>query len=279
MVLAAMLFVFADAAGSAAQAPQPIHADVVIPKPTPQAPLADWTAARGRMTTSLSANGATLRGWSYAGTDPKAATIVFFNSNGTTIDRNDALYRALAALGPSVVVYDYRGYGFSQGLAGVHVMQQDAVRIVDVVAREAGGRGVVVYGFSLGAAIAAYAAANTTVAGVILAAPFASAQEELPIALTESGVPASTASTLTPAQDAIDALGVADFARSFQAPLLILHGTADTDVPIAQGREVYSGSVSTPKRIVELDGVNHAQTLMAPEARAAVRAFVLSLEH
>jgi len=41
----------------------------------------------------------------------------------------------------------------------------------------AGARGVVLYGFSLGTAIAAYAASQTPVAGVILAAPPASAQE------------------------------------------------------------------------------------------------------
>ncbi len=277
--LVAALFVFADTTGAGAQTPPQIHADSVLPNPPPKAPFADWTTAKGRTTTTLSANGAILRGWSYAGTDPKAPTLVFFNGNGTTIDQNDAMYRVLAALGPPVVVYDYRGYGFSQGLPGVRLLQDDAVRIVDTVAKGTGGRGVVVYGFSIGAAVAAYAAANTTVAGVILAAPFASAQEELPIALAGSGVPASTIAAMTPAQDAVDAFAVADFAGRFQAPLLILHGTADTDVPIAQGREVYAGSVSTPKRFVELEGVGHAQTVMAPEARAAVKAFILSLEH
>lgn len=274
----AALFVLAAGRGAAAQMPQQVHANAVIPSPPPTAPIADWTSAKGRTTTMMSVNGGTLRGWSYAGTDPKAPTVVYFNRNGTTVAQNDATYRAIAALGPPVVVYDYRGYGFSVGIPGVRLWQEDAVKIVDTVARDAGARGVILYGHSLGTAVAAYAATQTKVAGVILAAPMASAQEELPIALAAAGVPASVAASLTPAQDAVDAFGVADFAGRFQAPLLILHGAADTDVPIAQGREVYSASVSVPKRFVELPGLDHNQIVNAPDARAAVKTFIAGLE-
>jgi pimeloyl-ACP methyl ester carboxylesterase len=202
---------------------------------------------------------------------------VYFNRNGTTIDKNDATYRAIAALGPQVVAYDYRGYGFSLGIPGVHLMQEDAVRIVDAVAKDAGARGVVLYGHSIGTAVAAYAASQTAVAGVILAAPVASAQEELPIALAGSGVPANVAATITLAPDAIAAFAVADFVGRFQAPLLVLHGTADTEVPIAQGREVYAASTSPRKRFVEGPGLNHDQIVNAPDSRAAVKAFVATL--
>jgi uncharacterized protein len=262
---------------AAAQTSHAFHANGVIPSPLPAAPIAHWTNAKGRTTTTLEAPGAILRGWSYAGADPKAPTVVFFNRNGTTLDANDATYRALAALGPTVVTYDYRGYGFSIGVPDVHFMQTDAVRIIEAAAKEAAPRGVVVYGFSLGTSVAAYAASQTTVAGVILAAPVASAQEELPIALAGSGVPASVAATMVPAPDAVAAFAETDFVGRFQAPLLVLHGTADTDVPIAQGREVYAASSSARKRFVELPGLTHEQTVDAPDARAAVKAFIAAL--
>ncbi|MDB5094010.1 MAG: hypothetical protein JWO85_2111 [Candidatus Eremiobacteraeota bacterium] len=276
-VLLAALFALLATGAAPAQAPQQLHANAVIPVPPPTAPIADWTNAKGRTTTTLEVNGATLRGWSYAGTDPKAPTVVFFNKNGTTIDKNDALYRAIAALGPRVVTYDYRGYGFSFGIPGVHLMQEDAVRIVETVAKDAGPRGVVVYGFSLGTAVAAYAASQTTVAGVILAAPLASAQEEMPVALLGSGVSANVAANVTPAPDAVAAFAVTDFVGRFQAPLLVLHGTADTDVPIAQGREVYASSTSPRKLFVEAPGLTHDQIVNAPDSRAAVKAFVATL--
>jgi len=276
-VLLAALFALAAPGVAWAQTTHLFHANSVIPDPLPLAPIAHWTNAKGRTTTTLEVNGATLRGWSYAGADPKAPTLVFFNRNGTTIDKNDATYRAIAALGPQVVAYDYRGYGFSLGIPGVHLMQEDAVRIVDAVAKDAGARGVVVYGHSIGAAVAAYTASQTTVAGVILAAPVASAQEELPIVLAGSSVPANVAATITLAPDAVAAFAVADFVGRFQAPLLVLHGTADTEVPIAQGREVYAASTSPRKRFVEGPGLNHDQIVDAPDSRAAVKSFVATL--
>jgi hypothetical protein len=52
---------------------------------------------------------------------------------------------------------------------------------------------------------------------------------------------------------------------------------ADTDVPIAQGREVYAASTSPRKRFVEAPGLTHDQIVNAPDSRAAVKAFVTTL--
>ena len=151
------LIALATGTTAAAQSYPAVRANAVIPNPRPAAPLADWVNAKGRVTLTLAAPGAILRGWSYAGTDPKAPTVVFFGGSADTIERDDASLRALAALGPSVVAYDYRGYGFSVGLSDVARMQEDALRIVNAVAQTAGARGVVVYGYSFGTAMAASA--------------------------------------------------------------------------------------------------------------------------
>jgi len=50
-----------------------------------------------------------------AAADRHVPVVVFFNGNLMTIERSDQLYRRLAGLGVEVVVYDYRGYGFSEG--------------------------------------------------------------------------------------------------------------------------------------------------------------------
>jgi alpha-beta hydrolase superfamily lysophospholipase len=105
----------------------------------------------------------------------------------------------------------------------------------------------------------------------------ASAQEEMPVALLGSGVSANVAANVTPAPDAVAAFAVTDFVGRFQAPLLVLHGTADTDVPIAQGREVYASSTSPRKLFVEAPGLTHDQIVNAPDSRAAVKAFVATL--
>jgi uncharacterized protein len=270
-----VLLALACVAPVRAQNPAPVPADVVIPRPAPKAPLRHWVAAGSRTPLRLNAGDATLRGWSYAGTDATLPTVLFFNANPMTIDQNDRLYRAIAAQGPRVVVFDYRGYGFSTGASHVAAFQQDALLIYDRLA--SGNRRIVVYGHSLGSALAAYVAAHRHVAGTILAAPFASAREELPIVALASGVAPRVARAIVPAPDAAAAYDEVGFVADSGAPLLILHGTADTGVPIAQGREVYAAAVAPRKRFVELAGATHLGAPSAPGALDAVRHFIASL--
>jgi pimeloyl-ACP methyl ester carboxylesterase len=254
----------------------PVHANAIIPRPPPSAPLASWVLADKRATMSIDVDGATLRGWSYAGADPALPTVLLFNGNASTIADGDSFYRTIAAQGARIVAFDYRGYGFSGGSADVAAFQRDALALYDLVAKDA-GRSIVVYGFSMGAPIAAYVAAHRPVAGLILAAAMANAREELPVFAMGQGAPESVARALVAAPDAEAAFDDLGFVAHSSAPLLVLHGTSDQAVPIAQGREVLAAGASTRKRFVELQGTNHNGTMSAPESLAAVREFLASL--
>ncbi len=203
---------------------------------------------------------------------------MFFNGNGTTIDRGDALYRAIAAQGPAVVVFDYRGYGFSAGVPDVAAFQADGLRIVDAVAGPAPSTRVVAFGFSLGTAVAAYVAAHRPLAGLILAAPFPTARDEFPVFARLNGLPPQVAASVVIGADAIAAFDEAGFVARSRAPLLILHGTADEAVPIALGRAVFAASAAPQKRFVELPGAKHDDAPGAPAALDAVRSFTASLQ-
>jgi pimeloyl-ACP methyl ester carboxylesterase len=253
-----------------------VHANAIIPQPPPTAPIADWVVADKRATVSVDVDGVTLRGWSYAGSDAALPTVLLFNGNGATIAAGDAFYRTVAAHGARVVVFDYRGYGFSGGSADVAAFQRDALAVYDIVAKDA-SRGVVVYGFSLGAPVAAYVAAHRSVAGLILAAAMANAREELPVFAMLQGAPESMARALVAAPDAEAAFDDVGFVAHSTAPLLVLHGTADAAVPIAQGREVLAASAATRKRMVELANTSHNGTVSAPAALDAIRQFLTSL--
>jgi pimeloyl-ACP methyl ester carboxylesterase len=225
---------------------------------------------------SIDVDGATLRGWTYAGTDPALPPVLFFNGNAGTIGDGDAFYRTIAALGARVIVFDYRGYGFSGGSADVAAFERDALAVYDAAAKDA-GRAAVVYGFSMGAPVAAYVAAHRPVAGLILAAAMANAREALPVFAMRQGAPESIARALVPAPDAEAAFDDLDFVAHSTAPLLVLHGTADEAVPIAQGREVTAASASARKRFVEVPNANHNGTVGARTALEAVREFLMSL--
>jgi hypothetical protein len=251
-----------------------IPANLLIPQPPPSAPLADWTGSATRAINSIPLPGATLRGWKYTSSAPNAPVILFFNGNGMTVDRSDSLYRSISALGGDLWVYDYRGIGFSSGSPDVMTFRQDALRIYDAVSAARPGRPIIVYGFSLGTAMASYVASQRKVSGIILAGTIASATEEFPVYTHAHGLSAEMAAVLIPAPDSIEAFNeVGNVARS-TAPLLMLHGEADTLVPISQGREVFAASSSTQKKFVSLPGVVHNQTPVTPQSIGAVAEFL-----
>ena len=278
-LLPALLFVFAFVPGCRAQAPSSneISSNFIIPNPAPSAPMAQWVPASGRATVSLDLDGATLRGFRYSGADPKAPTLLFFNGNGMTIFRADPLYRQLAALGPTVVVYDYRGYGFSTGTPDLMTYRRDSLQLYDTVAASAPGHRVVVYGFSMGTAMASYIASERMIAALILAAPIGSAAEEYPIYGKLIGYSAEFIAAHKPSQESVALFGEAALIAKSRAPLLVLHGTDDFLIPVEQAREVLEASPSTVKRMVIIPDANHNATAEDPDSFAAVSQFLHSL--
>lgn len=258
--------------------PPVVLPDAMLPRPLPAAPLADWTANAARATVSVEAPDATLRGWIYKAPHPDDPALLFFNGNAMGIDEYDSLYGALAALGAEVTVFDYRGFGFSTGIADVMAFRQDALQLYETTLNANPGRKVVVFGYSLGTAMAALIASRFAVSALILAGTIASAAEEVPVYAHDLGLPDRLAKYLVPSAEVVETLDEVHYIAHSTAPLLMLHGEDDTVVPIEQGREVFAASASTEKKFVSLPGTGHSETLTQLAALEAIAAFLLSLK-
>ncbi len=296
---------------------QGLPANGVIPQPPPSAPLSQWTDAPDRFRMKIEVGGVALRGWDYkpgprgearadarrqqgdSGTilgkvesamgathnaagvaaDRDVPLILFFNGNIMDIAEADQLYRQMTGTGAEVVVYDYRGYGFSEGTADVDAFRSDALAEYDEMVREYPGRRVIVYGYSLGTAIAAHVAAERKVGGLVLTSAFASADEELPLFAIRLGISPEVARSLKPdegAQQAFNEVAMVRKAgeRNAGAPLLMLHGRDDSLVPVAQGREVFQASPAKKKQFVVIPGADHRETISAAASFRALGAFL-----
>ena len=255
-----------------------VSVNLIIPDPPPTTPAFEdpSTLVPGRIPLTFSVDKVTLRGFFYRNTVPvnqraahtDAPTILFFNGNGMTVSAADALYRQIAALGANVIAIDYRGYGLSDGTADLPTFRSDALKIYDHQLVSLPGQRIIVYGYSMGTAIAAYIASQRPVAALILAAPIASAEEEFPVYAHAAGIDIHG---LAPSSAAHDVFGESALITRSTAPLLVLHGDADRLVPIAQGREIFAASRSLQKRFVELPSATHNTTATDPEALQAVR--------
>jgi fermentation-respiration switch protein FrsA (DUF1100 family) len=154
-------------------------------------------------------------------------------------------YAGLRALGLSLLAFDYRGYGESGGTpseAGLYRDADAAWRYLTDTLRVAPDR-IVLFGHSLGSAVAVELATRVPAAGLILDGALSSVIER--------------------AQEAYPYVPVRWIARSrypsierigrLTLPKLFLHARADEVIPLAHGRRLYDAA-PPPKTFVELAG-------------------------
>ena len=120
----------------------------------------------------VAADGSRLAGFLVPGESTPAPAVICFGGNA-----EEASWMLAEARWPrdyALVALNYRGYGKSEGDPGERALTEDALAIYDAVARrpDVDPKRIVVFGRSLGTAVAVHVAAARPVAGVILASPF-----------------------------------------------------------------------------------------------------------
>ena len=206
------------------------------------------------------ADGETLVVWRAEAQDGMPTVLYLPGNAGTLSDRIDRFGDFLDA-GYGLVATAYRGSSGSTGQPDETKLTADAHQIATLARAE--GQTVVLYGESLGAALAIKLAADGIGEAVVLEAPF------------------TTLPDLVDAQYPQENLG-ADIAQEWDSrttissvdlPLLILHGREDRIVPQAMGREIFEAAASTKKTFLDIDARGHGD-LWAAQAKAAVMAFL-----
>ena len=130
--------------------------------------------------TIATSDGERLAGWWIpTRVRPACAHVLFFHGNaGNIADRLERAKILATRFGLDVFLVDYRGYGLSQGSPSEEGLYRDA-RAVSEAAVSAGFRGdqIVIFGESLGAAVAVDLARRRPCAGLVIEAPFLSIPE------------------------------------------------------------------------------------------------------
>jgi fermentation-respiration switch protein FrsA (DUF1100 family) len=188
------------------------------------------------------------RQFAWAMPHPDAGSwVLFLHGNRATIASrvNIARYRELRGLGLNVVAPEYRGFGGLAGVPSEAAVASDARAAYDYLTntRRIDPARIVIYGWSLGSAVAVHLAAQVTAGAVIL-----------------EGAPASLAAL---GQQLYPLFPIRLIMRNpfesirrierVQAPLLFLHSPEDDVIPIREGRRLYDAA-RPPKRFVEVRG-------------------------
>jgi fermentation-respiration switch protein FrsA (DUF1100 family) len=186
----------------------------------------------------------------WAGTgEPGRPTVLYLLGNAGTLAGRAVRYRTFLDQGYGVVAFAYRGSSGSTGTPTEAALTADAQAVVAALPQFLGRDPdqLILYGESLGSALAIKLAAGGTGDGLILQSPFTSIRD-----IVRAQYPQEDVAHLF--REVWDSRArIADVRQ----PLLVLHGTTDRLVPFAQGEAILTEAGSREKRLVALEGVGH----------------------
>ena len=215
------------------------------------------------------ANENRLHGWYVPGTGN--GTWLWFHGNGGNVGHRVAELALLRhRLGMDLFMFDYQGYGRSQGTPAERATYQDARGAWDFLQRHNSGNAgpLIYYGHSLGTAIATELALERPPDGLVLVSPFTSVSDM-----------ASRAFPWLPSYLLLkDHYNTLARIPNVRCPLLILHGTQDELVPVSHGEKLFKAA-SVPKEFRALPDAGHNDTFEAggEDYWTAIEAFLAVL--
>jgi len=261
-----------------------LHAKDVFKPPKPPA-LSKWSeeVAKREPLEISATDGSKLRGWLYRSDKSDAPFVLFFyGSNEDLAHEANRLVWLSNTLHVNAVCFDYPGYGFSSGSVAIPAIESAALQEFDYVKQRFAPdpkTPIVSYGWSIGTSMAIHVAANRQVAGLILQAPPAHADEMLRWS-SKHDVPwfARAVVKMKADPDVRQVYENAAAILTVGSPLLVIQGELDDVVPIDQGREVLGASQATQKQFVEVPGAHHNDLhFTRPPASDAIKHFFESL--
>ncbi len=214
------------------------------------------------------ADGLALEGWLFRSSAPdRRGLIVYLHGIADNRQSGIGVARRFGPRGWDVLAYDSRGHGTSAGTECTYGFREK--RDVSCALDAVSVRGAVLFGSSLGAAVALQAAAlDERVRGVIAQSPFSDLEsivrDRAPFIATQREVREALAIAERRANFRVADVSPRLSARAIRVPVLLLHGALDRETRPAHSQRIYD-ELAGPRQLLLVPGAGHNDTL-APEA-------------
>ncbi len=191
--------------------------------------------------------GLNLNGWFIK---PKATkptvTLLFLHGNGGNITKHYYAAANMVKQGFQAFIFDYSGYGFSEGTPTRSGILNDATSALAYIRsrEDVGGTKIVIYGQSLGGHLAAAAAQKNEqiIDGLVMEGAFSSHKE---VAATRFPIGFMAKMLVKEEYSAVRSV------REFHKPVLVIHSTEDESIPFWMGKKIYNNA-NNPKSFYEI---------------------------
>ena len=185
-----------------------------------------------------------LHGW-FVPADSAELTVLYFHGNAGNISGRLETIQLLNELNLNVFIFDYRGYGQSQGSPSEQGTYQDALAAWDCLQlkKSVADSNIVIMGRSLGGSIAAWLAARKNPAASVIESTFTSAADlgaDLYPWLPVRWMISYDYKTI-------------EHIKKIDSPIFMAHSKDDEIVPYSHGRRLFEAA-SEPKTFIQLRG-------------------------
>jgi len=192
----------------------------------------------------ITEDGIKLDAWYLPKQQPRGVVLFFHGNAGNISHRLDSL-RIFSELNLSTLIIDYRGYGRSDGRVSEQGTYRDGEAAWRYLTekRGIGAAEIVLFGRSLGAAVAAYVASRHMPGALILESSFVSVPDMA--AVLYPWLPARRLARI--------GYPTGEYLQTVSCPVLIIHSRDDEIIPFEQGRKLFE-LARKPKHFLELRG-------------------------
>jgi fermentation-respiration switch protein FrsA (DUF1100 family) len=192
----------------------------------------------------LTEDGIRLDAW-YVPVRKPRGTVLFFHGNAGNISHRLDSLRVFNQLNLATLIFDYRGYGRSEGVVSEQGIYRDAEAVWHHLTEERGipPAEIVLFGRSLGAAVAAHVASRHRPGALIIESGFISVPDMA--AEIYPWLPARRLARI--------GFPTGDYLQTVTCPVLIVHSRDDEIIPFDQGSRLFEVA-REPKQFLQLRG-------------------------
>lgn len=196
----------------------------------------------------VASDGVKLHAW-YVPAENAVGTVLFCHGNGGNVSHRLETILLHHQLGVNVLIFDYRGYGKSEGRPSEEGTYRDAEAMWKYLVETRGEKPerIVIHGRSLGGAVAAHLARDCTPAGLVVESSFYD--------ITELGVelfpwlPVRWLSRME--------YKTAEYVGGVRCPVLVIHSRTDGMIAFHHGENIFAAAPE-PKRFLEIHGMHNS---------------------
>jgi len=204
--------------------------------------------------------------------DAPRGTVLYFGGQGFLMVHSRDLLASLSELGLSVLLYDYRGYGRSDGTPSTEALREDALVVYDFLADSLGvdPAALVLHGHSMGTFLATATAEGRPAAALVMESPVTSVR-----GLARALVPALLRPLVRfDITEPLRSQSNMERLPALTLPTLVLVGEDDSITPERLAREVYAASAGLPKRLAVVPERGHNDLVPSGATTPAYEAFL-----